>query len=149
MRKRWFILAGIAILAIIILTVIIGNNQKTQNNELPNPASSYCIEQGGSLKIITQEDGSQYGICLFEDNSSCEEWAFYRGECTKGLQSLCIKDEDCVADSCCHAKGCVNKNLAPSCSGIMCSQECVPGTLDCGQGTCKCINSVCEASFNE
>jgi len=47
---------------------------------LPNPASTYCIEQGGTLDMREAEGGTQ-GFCVFEDGSECDEWAFYRGEC--------------------------------------------------------------------
>ncbi len=52
--------------------------------ELPNPASENCVAQGGTLYIQTREDGGQYGICLFEDNRQCEEWALLRGDCPVG-----------------------------------------------------------------
>lgn len=50
---------------------------------LPNPASVYCEEQGGTLEIRENEEG-QYGVCIFEDGSECDEWEFYRGECQPG-----------------------------------------------------------------
>jgi Tol biopolymer transport system component/putative hemolysin len=52
--------------------------------EVPNPASENCVAQGGTLSIQTREDGGQYGICLFEDNRQCEEWALLRGDCPVG-----------------------------------------------------------------
>lgn len=52
--------------------------------ELPNPASVYCEEQGGRLELREQPDGSTAGICVFDDGSECEEWAFQRGECRPG-----------------------------------------------------------------
>jgi len=51
---------------------------------ISNPASVYCEEQGGKLEIRTAEDGSQYGVCMFEDDTECEEWAYYRDECKPG-----------------------------------------------------------------
>lgn len=53
-------------------------------NSLANPASAYCNENGGSLKIEKKEDGGEYGICLFEDNRQCEEWALLKGDCPLG-----------------------------------------------------------------
>jgi putative hemolysin len=50
---------------------------------IPNPASVYCEEQGGSVEVRTDENG-QYAVCTFSDGSECEEWAFYRGECNPG-----------------------------------------------------------------
>ncbi|MCB2224537.1 MAG: DUF333 domain-containing protein [Actinobacteria bacterium] len=51
---------------------------------LANPASVFCIEQGGALDLRTDEDGGQVGVCVFDDGSECEEWAYFRGECTPG-----------------------------------------------------------------
>jgi putative hemolysin len=48
---------------------------------IANPASENCVQQGGTLTIAERPDGGQYGICLFEDNRQCEEWALLRGEC--------------------------------------------------------------------
>jgi putative hemolysin len=48
---------------------------------LPNPASVNCEQNGNKLEIRTATDGSQSGICIFPDGSSCEEWAYFRGEC--------------------------------------------------------------------
>jgi putative hemolysin len=51
---------------------------------LPNPASAHCEAQGYSLEIRTDEQGGQYGVCIFPDGSQCDEWAYYRGECGPG-----------------------------------------------------------------
>ena len=48
---------------------------------LPNPASVYCLEQGGMAHVRSGDDGGQVGYCVFLDGSECEEWAFFRGEC--------------------------------------------------------------------
>ena len=48
---------------------------------MPNPASVYCEQNGNTLEIRTAEDGSQSGICVFPDGSTCDEWAYFRGEC--------------------------------------------------------------------
>lgn len=51
---------------------------------MANPASVNCVDQGGTLSIVSRPDGGQYGICLFEDNLQCEEWALMRGDCPVG-----------------------------------------------------------------
>jgi putative hemolysin len=51
--------------------------------ELANPASENCIAKGGRSVIETAGSG-QYGVCLFEDNRQCEEWALLHGECPVG-----------------------------------------------------------------
>ncbi len=56
----------------------------TSQASLANPASENCIAKGGQLRIETAGDGGQYGVCLFEDNRQCEEWALLRGDCPVG-----------------------------------------------------------------
>jgi len=53
---------------------------------LPNPASVYCEQQGNKLEILTAADGSQSGVCVFPDGSTCDEWAYFRGECSMETQ---------------------------------------------------------------
>ena len=53
---------------------------------MPNPASVYCTQQGNRLEIVTAADGSQSGICVLPDGSSCDEWAYFRGECGPAAQ---------------------------------------------------------------
>ena len=59
------------------------------NEELPNPASTYCTQHGGELTIVKEPSG-EWGKCVFDDGSWCEEWAFYRGECRKGQNAAQI-----------------------------------------------------------
>ena len=56
----------------------------TSAPQLANPASVNCAEQGGTLTIETRGDGGEFGVCSFEDNLQCEEWALFRGECPAG-----------------------------------------------------------------
>lgn len=51
---------------------------------IANPASVNCIKAGGRLILQRRGDGGEYGLCLFEDNRQCEEWALFRGECPVG-----------------------------------------------------------------
>ncbi len=59
----------------------------------------------------------------------------------------CETDADCVPDDCCHPSSCVNVNYKPDCSATLCSAVCQPDTLDCGQGSCLCINNKCGADI--
>jgi len=45
-----------------------------------NPAMVYCALLGYDSKIVDTESGQQ-GMCLFPDESSCDEWDFYAGKC--------------------------------------------------------------------
>ncbi len=56
------------------------NNQVSPAATLANPASVYCREQGGELKIVEGE-GGQAGICVLKDGRECNEWAYFRHEC--------------------------------------------------------------------
>ncbi|WP_020394987.1 DUF333 domain-containing protein [Thiolinea disciformis] len=47
---------------------------------LANPASTHCINKGGTLKIADTPQG-QVGYCTLPDKTVCEEWAFFRGQC--------------------------------------------------------------------
>lgn len=53
---------------------------------MPNPASVYCGEAGGTLGIKKDASGGEYGMCTFANGTSCEEWALFRGEgCKSGV----------------------------------------------------------------
>jgi putative hemolysin len=54
---------------------------------MPNPASVYCKQNGYTLEIVTADDGSQSGVCVFPDGSTCDEWAYFRGECGPATQT--------------------------------------------------------------
>lgn len=60
-------------------------------------------------------------------------------------EKSCSFDSDCFPSECCHANDSVNLENAPKCSGIMCTMDCVPGTIDCGQGEIKCLKNQCRA----
>lgn len=48
--------------------------------QLPNPASVYCQQQGGTLELVDTPQGQQ-GFCTLPSGERCEEWALFRGEC--------------------------------------------------------------------
>ena len=51
---------------------------------LANPASSYCLKKGGKIFFEQDKNGNKHGICGFEDNRQCEEWALFRDSCPVG-----------------------------------------------------------------
>jgi len=61
--------------------------------DMPNPASVFCEEQGGTVDIRTGADGGQAGICVFPDGSECDEWAYFRDECAPGGASQPVESE--------------------------------------------------------
>jgi uncharacterized protein len=68
------------------------NAVQNDTTQLANPASTNCIEQGGTLKLLEDADG-QFGVCIFNDGSRCEEWHLFRKQCTPGtcheLNGIC------------------------------------------------------------
>ncbi|KJY82793.1 hemolysin [Vibrio galatheae] len=42
-----------------------------------NPASVYCVQQGGELGAAT-ENGIRVTYCLLENGESVEQWEYYR-----------------------------------------------------------------------
>jgi putative hemolysin len=48
---------------------------------LANPATEYCLNEPGAKHEMRETEEGTAGYCLFQDGSSCEEWAFYRQEC--------------------------------------------------------------------
>jgi len=51
--------------------------------QIANPASVNCLTKGGKLVLRDRPQG-QYGVCVFEDDRQCEEWALDRGDCPDG-----------------------------------------------------------------
>lgn len=83
---------------------------------LPNPASVYCVEEGGTLEIREDVDGNQTGFCIFDDGSECEEWKLFNGECKKG--DLFCKDmcgDGVCQEIVCMAVGCPCAENKESC----------------------------------
>lgn len=44
---------------------------------MANPASQYCIEKGGELKIQKTKEG-EVGMCTLKSGEVIEEWALFR-----------------------------------------------------------------------
>jgi len=55
---------------------------KNESSFIGNPAAYYCTDiMGYDYQIITEEDGSENGLCVMPDGNACDQWAFYSGEC--------------------------------------------------------------------
>jgi putative hemolysin len=81
MKSKFYALGFVFILGALILSGC-GTTTAEPTTGLANPASVYCEGQGYTLEMRTGADGGQYGVCIFPDGSECEEWAFYRGQCS-------------------------------------------------------------------
>ncbi len=83
--SRVRLVIGLCVLLLVAAACSNGSDSTTttaSNSGLPNPASVYCEEQGGTLEIRTDAQGGQAGYCVFAGGSECEEWAFFNNECT-------------------------------------------------------------------
>ena len=60
------------ILLLILLGVVTSVAQA-----IPDPSAWYCILQGYDFEIRTDEQGNQYGVCVFPDGSVCGTWDYY------------------------------------------------------------------------
>jgi Tol biopolymer transport system component/putative hemolysin len=83
----------ITIEMLILVLILVGCTSTTTQSQpeptqagadLANPASQNCIDQGGTLTFEERGDLGQFGVCYFEDNLQCEEWALMRGDCPVG-----------------------------------------------------------------
>jgi hypothetical protein len=64
------------------------------------------------------------------------------GECLEAsMRTSCDANSDCVPEQCCHPTSCINKAFKGVCN-VACTLSCET-LLDCGAGTCGCVNSVC------
>jgi uncharacterized protein len=61
-----------------------GPDDDREQPGIANPASEFCVAEGGEVEIRIDEDGGERGVCVFPDGSECDEWAFFRGECEPG-----------------------------------------------------------------
>ncbi len=102
---------------------------------IPNPAATYCADQGYTL---VTEDETTY--CDFGDGQRCEEWAFINGEC----------GAEYVVEMACREGG-QPIGMSSCCEGLtMIDNYEVDENGECqlligGYSTCSdCGNSVCE-----
>ena len=61
--------------------IISTTTTSTNSTTMANPASVYCVNHGGKLDIRTTSSG-QTGICVFSNGYECDEWNYFKGECS-------------------------------------------------------------------
>ena len=96
LRRPGHIVPGLFILGVLLVLVVLaaGCTQQTAappvttpaQAGMPNPASVYCGQIGGTAEIKKDAAGGEYGMCMFANGTSCEEWALFRSEgCKTGV----------------------------------------------------------------
>lgn len=60
-----------------VLVVLSGCAPTGPNVGMANPASTYCVDMGGSVSIQNTGSGD-IGICTLPDGSTIEEWELFR-----------------------------------------------------------------------
>ena len=88
-------------------------------SQLPNPASVYCKEQGGSLESRNFTGGTR-GFCIFNDASECGQWEFFQGECEEGKR-FC---KDFCGDGTCQEGVCMAVGCPCAESKQTCLKDC-------------------------
>jgi putative hemolysin len=63
-------------------TALATKGDATAPTQMANPASVKCINDGHRLEIRKSADGGEYGVCIDATGNECEEWKYFRGECT-------------------------------------------------------------------
>jgi putative hemolysin len=75
--------AAVAVVLLVMVAIVI-LTPPGPVGKVANPASEYCIAQGGLLEIISTPEG-EVGVCMI-DGRECEEWAFFNS-----------RGSDCIA----------------------------------------------------
>ena len=75
MRRRWIALAALGGLGLMACSDDLEPPSDTTG--IANPASTFCVEQGGTVEIV-DETGGQVGYCNLPDGTRVEEWEYFR-----------------------------------------------------------------------
>ena len=77
-----YLLSVFTLLTIFSCQSVTNNNddasQATKTIGMPNPASAYCVKQGGQSIIKKDSNGNSYGLCKFKDGKEVDEWEYFR-----------------------------------------------------------------------
>ncbi|CAH5095035.1 hypothetical protein AI2912V1_1979 [Klebsiella pneumoniae] len=73
--------------AILTMSVMLAAGCSAQQEQRPalgmaNPASVYCVKQGGKLDIVKTDKG-EVGYCTLPSGERIEEWTLYRRDNAK------------------------------------------------------------------
>ena len=84
----------------LIFTLLLSLISYTHNvYAIPNPAAVNCTKVGGKSSIEKLPSGDSIGICTFDTNHECEQWALFRKHCPIGgikTHSLTKEERYCL-----------------------------------------------------
>jgi uncharacterized protein len=66
-----------AVLAFLAVSLAGCGGAQPSASQLANPASEYCVTQGGTVEIVAEGDG-EVGYCVLPDGTRVEEWELYQ-----------------------------------------------------------------------
>ena len=58
-------------------TLMACSKQEEPKTQIPNPAATFCIDQGGEFSI-NKTDKGDVGICILKDGSQVDAWQYFR-----------------------------------------------------------------------
>jgi putative hemolysin len=91
------------------------DDEIAKDTALSNPATVYCLSQGGKFSMRKTLDGSTQGICELPNNIQCDEWAYYRGECPTGAkQQSATSTSDTTATTTSMAQTTSTPDISPT-----------------------------------
>lgn len=70
-----------ALFGVIAMTSFLGacaTNYPSKTAEVANPASEFCVKQGGKSEIRKDQNGDEYGVCVLPDGQVVEKWEYFR-----------------------------------------------------------------------
>jgi len=69
----------VSILIIVTSAFLIGSNTHYAGNatKIANPASEFCVENGGLIDIRDDPEGNQYGVCILSNGEEHDEWEYF------------------------------------------------------------------------
>ncbi len=70
----------------VVADPLANQDKMAQDTALSNPATVYCLEQGGKFTMSKSFSGSTEGYCTLPSNITCEVWAHYNGDCPAGAK---------------------------------------------------------------
>jgi putative hemolysin len=89
-RRSILIVLGAIVITGILLGFAFGaggpglrSSTNTTGAGVPNPAAEFCTSENTTrYEIRGAPDGSRFGACILPDGTVCDEWEYYRGNCT-------------------------------------------------------------------